>query len=255
MHGPDGVNYENHTHYFEVEKYSKMVYDHGANANQPALFRVTVTFEEIKKNKTKMEMTMALATAEAAQQTAKFIKQANGNSTWDRLAEHVSETDKFFINRTFNAPLEKVFDVWTNPEHFSKWLPPTGFNMQFIRADMKPGGSTFYRMTSLDGAVTMYGKAFYKEIEKPHRVVYTQIFCDENENLSRHPMAPTWPAEMLTVVTFAAEGANSTRVTVEWQVYGDATAVERETFHTAKTGMSMGWTGSFDKLEDYLAKA
>lgn len=48
MHGPDGVDYPNKTVYFEVEKYSRLVYDHGANDAQPALFRVTVLFSEVK---------------------------------------------------------------------------------------------------------------------------------------------------------------------------------------------------------------
>lgn len=80
MHGPDGVNYPNKTQFLEVEKYSRLVYDHGANDDQPAMFRVTVSFTE-KNGKTKMEMTMALPTPEAARETKKFIKKAGGNST------------------------------------------------------------------------------------------------------------------------------------------------------------------------------
>jgi uncharacterized protein YndB with AHSA1/START domain len=59
MHGPDGVDYPNKAHYLEVEKYSKLVYDHGGNDDRPPLFRVTVLFSEIK-GKTKMEMSMTL---------------------------------------------------------------------------------------------------------------------------------------------------------------------------------------------------
>ncbi len=98
----------------------------------------------------------------------------------------------------------------------------------------------------------MYGKANYKEITKPNRLVYTQVFCDENQKITRHPMAPTWPEAMLTTVTLTEEGPNRTRVTVNWEVYGEATAVERETFNKAKGGMTQGWTGSFDKLEEHL---
>src|SRR4051812_9458556 len=61
MHGPDGVDWPNSTLFHEVEKYSRLVYDHGGNENQPPLFRVTVNFSE-KNGKTLMEMTMALAT-------------------------------------------------------------------------------------------------------------------------------------------------------------------------------------------------
>jgi uncharacterized protein YndB with AHSA1/START domain len=100
----------------------------------------------------------------------------------------------------------------------------------------------------------MYAKFHYREIRKPDRIVYSQIFCDENEKVSRHPMAPTWPETLLTTVVLTEEGPNRTRVTVETEIYGDASAVEREAFHKAKSGMTQGWTGSFDKLEEYFLK-
>ena len=254
MHGPDGVDYPNWTQYFEVEQYSKLVYDHGGNDDRPALFRVTVLFSEID-GKTKMEMSMRLPTPEAAEETRKFIKAAGGNATWDRLAEYLEHEstgkEKFVINRSFDAPLELMFEMWADPKHFSQWLAPTGFDMQFIRSDIQPGGSTFYFMTG-DGKARMYGRAEYLEIEKPGRLVYTQQFCDENEKVSRHPMAPTWPETMLTTVELTAEGAERTRVTVTWEPRGATTREELETFVKARSGMTQGWTGSFDKLEAYL---
>ncbi len=254
MHGPDGVDYPNKTKYLEVDKYSRLVYDHGGNDDRPALFRVTVLFSEVK-GQTKMEMSMALPTPEAAEETKKFIKKAGGDSTWDRLAEYLEKQangkDQFVINRTFNVPLETMFEMWTDPKHFSKWLPPTGFNMTFVRADIKPGGQTFYCMSN-DQGLKMYGRAEYLEIVRPDRIVYTQQFCDEKENVTRHPMAPLWPATMLTTVTLTAEDADRTRVTIYWQPYGSTTAEEVETFVRVKAGMTQGWTGSFDKLEDYI---
>jgi uncharacterized protein YndB with AHSA1/START domain len=255
MHSPEGTDYPNRTQYLEVEKPSKLVYDHGGNDEQPPLFRVTVYFSEIK-GKTKMEMSMTLPSAEAAQETRAFIKQAGGDATWDRLSEYLekeaSGKEKFVITRSFDAPLDLMFEMWTNPKHFSQWLPPTGFEMQFIRSDIKPGGTTFYFMTG--NGPKMYGRAEYLQIEKPHRLVYTQQFCDENEKISRHPLAPTWPETMLTTVELAAEGPGRTRVTVTWEPYGPATREEVETFIKAKGGMTQGWTGSFDKLESFLAK-
>lgn len=255
MHGPDGTDYENKTIYHEVEKYSRLVYDHGGNDDRPPLFRVTVEFAEVK-GKTKMEMTMTLPTPEAAEETRKFIKQASGNSTWDRLAEYLAKEtegkEQFVINRTFDAPISLMYEMWTNPKHFSQWLAPAGFKMEFIRSDIRPGGNTFYFMTN--GDAKMYGKAQYLEMEKPHLIKYTQQFADEKENTSRHPMAPTWPETMLTTVVLSEEGPDQTRVTVTWETYGNVTPEELETFVKARTGMTQGWTGSFDKLEDYLAK-
>jgi uncharacterized protein YndB with AHSA1/START domain len=256
MHGPDGVDYPNTTKYLEVEEYSQMVYDHGGNADQPPMFRVTAKFIDLK-GKTRMEMTMALATVEAATEAKKFIKKAGGNSTWDRLAEYLemdsTKQDIFVINQTFDAPINLMFEVWTHPKHLSQWTGPAGSEINYLKADIKPGGSAFYCMTG-QGDAKIYGKANYLEMTKPHRLIYTQTFCDENEKITRHPMAPTWPEVMKTTVLFAEEDAHKTRVTLKWEVMGDATPAERETFSKAKAGMSQGWGGSFDKLEDYLVQ-
>jgi uncharacterized protein YndB with AHSA1/START domain len=257
MHGPDGVDYENVTNYLEVEKHKKLVYDHGGNDESKPLFRVTVLFSE-SNGKTTMDMTMSLESPEAAEQTRKFVKKAGGESTWDRLAEFIEKRangkEKFVMNRTFDAPIDVMFEMWTNPDHFSKWLAPTGFEMEFIHADITSGGKSFYCMSNAAG-LKMYGRAEYREVRKPNRLVYSQQFCDENENVTRHPMAPTWPETMLTTVEFTEEDSDRTRVTITWEVVGDATPEEMETFINGRSGMTIGWTGSFDKLEEYLAKS
>lgn len=255
MHGPDGTDYPNKALYHEVEKYSRLVYDHGGNDERAPLFKVTVNFSE-SNGKTTMDMTMTLKTPEEAEQTRKFIKQAGGNATWDRLAEYLekesSGKEKFVINRTFDTSIDTMFKLWTDPKHFSKWIPPTGFQMEFIRSEIKPGASTFYYMTN--GTVKMYGSAHYIEVKKPNLLKYTQDFRDENEKISRHPMAPTWPETMLTTVELTAEGPEQTRVTISWEVHGHATREELETFIAGRAGMTQGWSGSFDKLEEYIEK-
>ena len=254
MHGPDGTDYPNTTQYLEVLPLAKLVYDHGGNADQPPMFRVTVLFDEVD-GKTRMDMSMRLPTAEAAAQTRVFIKQAGGNATWDRLAEYLakrlSDHEQFVINRSFEAPLALMFEMWTQPAHIANWTAPTGCEMHFIRADVRVGGGAFYSMSSPGG--TMYGLTRYEEIRSPDRIVYTQQFCDEHENLARHPMAPTWPETMRTTVELSAEGPHRTRVTLTWEAAGDVTAEELATFTAARGGMTQGWTGSFDKLEAVLA--
>ena len=123
--------------------------------------------------------------------------------------------------------------------------------MQFIKSDIKPGGQAFYSMTGNEG-VKMYGKVEYLKIEEPGTIVYTQQFCDQNEKISRHPMAPTWPETMLTTVQLTEEGPDRTRVTVTWEPHGATSREELETFIKSRGGMTQGWTGSFDKLDAYL---
>ncbi|MES2354046.1 MAG: SRPBCC domain-containing protein [Pseudomonadota bacterium] len=167
------------------------------------------------------------------------------------MEKESSGKEQFVINRSFDAPLDVMFEMWTNPKHFSQWLAPTGFNMEFIKSDIRTGGSTFYFMSG-KGDTKMYGRAEYLKIEKPDCIIYTQQFCDENEKTSRHPMSPTWPETMLTIVKLIAEGPNQTRVTVAWEPHGAVTQEELETFIKSRGGMTQGWTGSFDKLDTYL---
>lgn len=255
MHGPDGTDYPNVATYLEVEPLARLVYDHGANAQQPPLFRVTVQFAEAD-GKTVMDMRMHLPTAEAAQQTRQFIRQAGGNATWDRLAEYLAERQDgracFVINRSFDAPLEVMFDMWTKPEHFGRWIAPAGAELRFLRADLREGGSTFSCMTA--PGLTMYGRADYEEIRRPERIVYTQQFCDAEEQPGRHPLAPSWPQTMRTIVQLSAEGPTCTRVTLSWEPVAPVTDEEMATFTSARAGMTQGWTGSFDKLEALLAQ-
>ncbi|MCE0484563.1 MAG: SRPBCC domain-containing protein [Methylacidiphilales bacterium] len=161
------------------------------------------------------------------------------------------DQEQFVITRTFAAPIATMFELWTDPEHLSQWLPPQGFSMQYLRAEVKPGGSCFYAMTGHDG-IKMYGRMTFLKIQKPDCLVYMQQFCDEHEKITRHPMASTWPETMLTNVVFAEEVSGQTRITLTWEPYGDVKPEEIDTFVKAKGGMTQGWTGSFDKLDEYL---
>ncbi len=256
MHGPDGKDYVNKTKYLEVVKYERLVYDHGGNDEHAPMFRVTVNFSE-DNGKTKMDMTMTLPTPEAAEETRKFVKKAGGESTWDRLAEYLEQEqfskDKFFINRSFEAEIETIFEMFSNPLHISKWLAPVGFEMEYLNADIKTGGSSSFSMFN-KANLRMYCSAKYLEVMRPNRIVYTQQFIDEEGNVSRQPLSPTWPETMLMTITLTEEGPELTRVTIVTEVVGDVAKVEAETFHNGKAGMTSGWTGAFDKLEDYLFK-
>jgi len=251
MHGPDGVDYENRTTYHIVEPYSRLVYDHGGNAQQEKLFTVDVTFTEIN-GQTKMVMTMGLPTAEAAQQTKKFIKQVGGNSTWDRLAEYLDQSQfdekSFVINRSFETSVEKLFEMWTQPEHLKRWLPPSGYQMEFISANIQTGGSLHFKMFNNES--TQYVKFEYLEVSAGQKIIYKQHFLDINGNLVRH--TDQWPAEMTTAAVFDQDVSGEARVTVKSTVSGHYTESELKAFINEKTGMAQGWGGSFDELEKIL---
>lgn len=254
MHGPDGVDWPNKTLYHEVDEHRKLVYDHGAGDDRPPLFRVTVLFLE-SNGRTTLDMTMALPTAEQAAATRQFIKDAGGNATWDRLAEYLDETrcdtHSFVINRSLPAPVDIVFDMWIDPRHLSRWLPPRGFRMRFLRADIRSGGDCLFQMSS-DAGVSFYARFEFREVLRPERIVYLQTFCDEQENPIRHPALPEFPKALLTSVAFASEGERETRVTVRSAIPDAANAAEIAAFRSERGGMTGGWTGSLDALEEIL---
>ncbi|MGB8354063.1 MAG: SRPBCC domain-containing protein [Chthoniobacteraceae bacterium] len=158
----------------------------------------------------------------------------------------------FLISRTFNAPREQVWRAWTDCERMKEWFGPKGFTITVARMDFRPGGTYLYCMRSADGP-EMWGKFVYREIVAPELIVLVNSFSDAAGNFTRHPMVSTWPLEMLSKFTLAEDDANRTTVTVEW-IPANATEEERKTFDTMHEGMKMGWTGTFDQLEEYLAK-
>ena len=253
MHGPDGVDYPNIATYHAVELHKKLVYDHGATDDSPPLFHVTATFTEAG-GKTTMDLVFTLPSPEAAAQIAKHIKQAGGNATWDRLAEHLEEgatvRQCFVINRTLAAPVARVFEMWSKPEHLARWLPPPGTQMRFLRSEIAVGKTALFVIAGDQG--TMYVRAEYLAIEPPRRIVYTQQFVDEQERLAPAPGAPVWPATLLNTVLFTQEAPDRTRVTLTSEPYGEATRTELEAFVRERSGMTLGWTASFDVLEELV---
>ena len=143
---------------------------------------------------------------------------------------------------------ERMFGMWIDPAHLAQWLPPTGASMRFLRSEPRLGGSSLYVMTGADGGV-MYGLVKYIAIEASGRLVYTQQFCDEHENIMRSPFSRDWPETMLTTVELASKGVSRTRVTVQWEPVDGATPADIAEFVKQRGGMTLGWTGSFDKLE------
>jgi uncharacterized protein YndB with AHSA1/START domain len=253
MHGPDGVDYPNLALYHEVEPYQRLVYDHGASDDRPPLFRVTVTFTE-HDGKTTMEMISTLPTPQAAAEMKKHIKRMGGYATWDRLAEHLGQAatgrPSFVVNRVFDAPIARVFAMWTRAENLVKWLPPSGTTMRFLRPEIAPGKSALFAITGPHG--TMHVRAEYLAIEPPGRIVYLQQFVDAAEAPAPAPGAEVWPATLRTTVICTEEGPERTRVTVTTEAHDETTPAELAAFVQERAGMTVGWNGSFDALDALL---
>ncbi|MEN9996206.1 MAG: hypothetical protein RL462_982 [Pseudomonadota bacterium] len=253
MHGPDGTDYENTTQYLEVLPMQKLVYDHGGHQDRPPLFRVTAQFNA-HQNRTELSMQMAFASAEIAQEMQAHIRQAGGDTTWDRLGEFLAKQitgkEVFLIARSFHATVDRLYEMLSSPDLLAQWLAPTGASMKFLRTATPLSGTSFYEM-SFNGGEPMHGLINYLELSWPHRIAYTQQFCDATEQVIRPVFFEHWPLQMRTQIELVQEDQQTSRITLCWTPE-EATSDDINQFVNERAGMTMGWTGSFDKLESLL---
>jgi uncharacterized protein YndB with AHSA1/START domain len=140
------------------------------------------------------------------------------------------------IVREFDAPPERVFRAFTDPDVFVRWLGPESTSVRLDKWDAVNGGS--YRYTMLRGAeelVTFWGS--FHELRSPDRLVQTQS------------MEGMGDGAVLNTLTFEALPDGRTRLT-------DATLVD--SFETRDmilaSGMDEGVIAGYKQLDELLAK-
>src|SRR5687767_11643441 len=105
------------------------------------------------------------------------------------------DTEEFVISRSFDAPLETVWQAHTNVDCLRQWWGPKGFTMFSATMSLRPGGMLHFGMQSPDGH-KMWGKFVYREIIVPERLVLLAAFSDIRGGTTRHPWSANWPLEM-----------------------------------------------------------
>jgi uncharacterized protein YndB with AHSA1/START domain len=154
------------------------------------------------------------------------------------------ENKELTITRTFDAALELVWKVWTDPGYMKRWWGPKDFTAPFIKIDLRVGGTYLYCMRSPDGQ-EYWSTGVYREIIPLQRMVITDNFSDEEGNIvpaSHYGMSGDWSSDLLVTVTFE-EQKERTKVTLRHEGIppGEMTEQTKD-----------GWNESFDKLEKVL---
>lgn len=78
------------------------------------------------------------------------------------------------VSRLFDAPINLVWEVWTDPEHIKNWWGPNGFTSTIHRMDVSEGGEWNLTMHGPDGT-DFKNKSIFKEVERHKRLVYEHI--------------------------------------------------------------------------------
>lgn len=153
------------------------------------------------------------------------------------------------IVRVFNAPREKVWKAWTEPEHLKKWWGPKDFTAPHIKQDLRTGGKYLYCMRGPAGSEwdkDMWSGGIYEEVIPMEKIVATDHFSDAEGNWvspKEFGMPGEWPdEEMRITVTFEDAGEGKTKVTLVHEGHPADMADMAEG----------GWNESLDKFEAIL---
>jgi uncharacterized protein YndB with AHSA1/START domain len=145
--------------------------------------------------------------------------------------------------RTFNAPADKVWRVWTDEDSIKHWWGPKGYSAPFIRNDLRVGGTYLWAMKSPKGAMS-WNTGVYQEVVMNRRIVSSLSFADETGKAipgSKAPVPGRWPNAITVIVDFSASGGK-TKVTV----------TEVGLPLIVKLLSTIAWNQQFDKIEGLL---
>jgi uncharacterized protein YndB with AHSA1/START domain len=145
--------------------------------------------------------------------------------------EKTSTADReLILTRTLNAPIELVWEVWTDPQHIAQWWGPEGFTNTISNMEVKPGGAWDLVMHGPDG--TDYkNKSVFKEVIPFKKLVY------------EHLSAPKFTA----TIEFDAQGD---KTALRWHMLFETKASFIQTVKTFKA--DEGMKQNVDKLQKYL---
>ena len=82
--------------------------------------------------------------------------------------------NEIISTRIINAPREKVYRAFANPQHLKNWWGPAGFTNTFYEFDLRAGGKWKFTMHGPDGA-NYENESEFVEIEENERIVFNHI--------------------------------------------------------------------------------
>ncbi len=148
------------------------------------------------------------------------------------------------IERTFNAAVEDVWELWTTKEGIESWWGPDGFTVKVRRLDFRLGGELLYAMT----AIAPEQIEFLKKAGMPQTteslVTYTEV--EPLRRLGFRQMADFIPG----VKPYDVE----TTVVLETSPQGVRMILTLDAMHDDHwTQLAvMGWESELDKLAKLL---
>ena len=136
------------------------------------------------------------------------------------------------IHRLLDAPINLVWEAWTQPEHIVKWWGPPGIDTSIVHHEFKVGGQWKYVMKMPNGQ-DFIAEGSYTEITPPSKLITTANF---------RPMT-----EGVIMEVILKENGEKTEFT-----FNVIHPTEEYKLQQEKMGVYNGWGSVFDRLEALL---
>jgi uncharacterized protein YndB with AHSA1/START domain len=138
------------------------------------------------------------------------------------------------VIRDFEAPVERVWEAWTESDQVKRWWGPQGFTAPVANMDVREGGTSLVCMRSPDGH-DLFNTWTYERVDRPRRLEFVNRFADR-DGATLDPASIGLPADIPRdvrhVLVFEATGAGMSRLRVTEYGYGT-----QETAALSKMGL------------------
>ncbi len=155
------------------------------------------------------------------------------------------------VSRVFDAPIELVWQAWTEPKRVMQWWGPDGFTSPSAKMDFRVGGTSLVCMRASKefGGQDMYSTWTYTKIVPLQSIEFIQNLADKDGNRVdpvKLGLPPEFPQDVRTVVTFQALGDKTEMTVTEYDMPAANTAMGRNA--------ELGLNQSLDKMAASLAR-
>ena len=151
-----------------------------------------------------------------------------------------SETTSMTVTTAFDAPIERIWQLWEDPRQLERWWGPPTYPATFVEHDLRAGGRMSFYMTG-PGGERPQGWWLVTSVDAPYRIVFESGFADANGVED-----PTLPSMDLRI-TLRERDSGGTEMTIEIVF---ASLEEMETIMSM--GMEEGMTSAASQMDAIL---
>ncbi len=148
----------------------------------------------------------------------------------------------FTLTAVFDAPPERVWDLWRDPRKLERWWGPPSYPATFTSHELTPGSHTAYFMTAPSGD-RHHGWWRVESVDPPNGLTFSEGFANADGSPNED-----MPATMMTVA-LTPEGGHGTRMVITATFPTDEALQQ-----LSQMGMEEGMREAVNQMDALLAE-